>query len=237
MIYTESIQQRNAEMIQHLVQIQSIGLATHNVLRVVCEKPSEFPFLPGQYAGMALDREGWRDNVHPFSMCSLPQDDHLEFYIKTYPARKGFTNELLSVQAGQTLLLHPAEGTLLYRGEGTFISGGTGLTPFLAIIRDLHSQHRLYRNRLICANNLREDIICADELQSTLGKRCVHILADESANGFLRGRIDADTLTAYVSDFELPVYVCGPTAMVSSVSALLLQLGLHKSLLVVEGGS
>jgi hypothetical protein len=40
----------------------------------------------------------------------------------------------------------------LYKGEGIFIAGGAGVTPFIAIFRDLHEQGKT-ENQIYNLNN------------------------------------------------------------------------------------
>lgn len=49
----------------------------------------------------------------------------------------GVTNELLSLKAGDNLIVNDIFGAIHYKGEGTFIAGGAGVTPFISIFRDL----------------------------------------------------------------------------------------------------
>ena len=71
-------------MERHIVRISSINHINHDVLRVVTEKPHEYNFNPGQATDIALNREGWKEEKRPFTFTSLPDDDYLEFYIKTF---------------------------------------------------------------------------------------------------------------------------------------------------------
>ncbi|HET9430921.1 MAG TPA: FAD-binding oxidoreductase, partial [Chitinophagaceae bacterium] len=124
-------------MESHIVQIRSIGSVTHDVLKVKIDKPDNYKFTPGQATEVAINKEGWREQKRPFTFTSLPDEEFLEFTIKTYPSHKGVTNELLSLKPGDELILHDVWGAISYKGEGIFIAGGAGITPFLSIFRFL----------------------------------------------------------------------------------------------------
>jgi len=82
-------------MEQHLVKIKTIQHIVHDVLKIVTEKPRDYDFNPGQATEIAINKSGWEEKERPFTFTSLPDSDYLEFTIKTYPAHKGVTNQLL----------------------------------------------------------------------------------------------------------------------------------------------
>ena len=93
--------------------------------------------ITGKLDDLSFYKEGWKDNKHPFTFTGLPIDDYLEFTIKTYPKHKGVTNELLHLKINDELILHDVFGAINYKGEGVFIAGGAGVTPFISIFRYL----------------------------------------------------------------------------------------------------
>ena len=134
-------------MESHIVKIKSIGKVTHDVVKIVLEKPGNYTFTPGQATEVAINKEKWKEERRPFTFTCLPDDDHLEFTIKTYPSHKGVTNELLSLKPGDELIIHDVWGAISYQGEGIFIAGGAGITPFLSIFRHLNSINKIGGNK------------------------------------------------------------------------------------------
>ncbi len=98
-------------------------------------------FTPGQAADVSVNKTGRLKEKRPFTFTCLPDDDYLEFNIKTYPSRKGVTNELLQLKMNDELILHDIFGTIAYKGEEVFIAGGAGVTPFISILRFLKSKN------------------------------------------------------------------------------------------------
>ena len=141
------------------VKIISIGHITHDVLQIFTEKPKELSFTPGQAAEISINKDGWQDEKRPFTFTSLPNDDYLQFTIKTYPAHKGVTNELLQLKKNDELILHDVFGAIAYKNEGIFIAGGAGVTPFISIFRYLRSKNEIGDNKLIFANKTKDDLI------------------------------------------------------------------------------
>ena len=179
-------------MESHIVKIKSIGKVTHDVVRIVIEKPAGYTFTSGQATEVAINKKEWKEEKRPFTFTSLPWDDHLEFTIKTYPQRKGVTNEILKLKAGDELIIHDVWGAISYKGEGIFIAGGAGITPFLSIFRYLKSKIKINNNLLIFANKTKADIIHEEEFKSSLGNAFINILSDEEIPGYAHGMITED---------------------------------------------
>jgi len=221
-------------MEQHLVTIQSIDNATHDVLRIKTSKPSEYEFIPGQATEIANNKPGWQEKGRPFTFTNLPNENHLEFTIKAYPSHHGVTNELLTLKAKDELLIHDVFGAINYKGEGVFIAGGAGVTPFISIFRYLQSKNEVGNNKLIFANKTKADIILRQEFEKLLGKNFINVLSDEKADGFAHGFITEDFLKANIDDFGKQFYVCGPPPMMDAVLKQLANLGVGKNAVTVE---
>jgi len=221
-------------MEEHIVKINSISKATHDVLRIVTEKPEGYNFNPGQATEVSINKEGWKDERRPFTFTSLPNENHLEFHTKTYPAHKGVTNELLTLKADDSIIVHDVWGTIGYKGEGIFIAGGAGVTPFIAILRDLKSQNKLGSSKLIFSNKKKEDIILKDEFEKMLGNNFINILSDEKTKEYANGFITEEFLKDNIGSTEQKFYVCGPPPMMDAIEKYLHNLGVQKEDIVKE---
>jgi ferredoxin-NADP reductase len=204
------------------------------VLQIEVEKPSGFSFIPGQATEISINRKGWKARKNPFTFTSLPHENHLQFVIKTYPSHQGVTNQLLQARKGDELILHDVFGAIAYKTEGVFIAGGAGITPFIAIFRDLQSKNKINANRLIFANKTKGDIILEDEFTQLLGKNFINILADEDVEGYAHGLITKDFLKAHIPDTHTQIYLCGPEAMMAVTEGFLADLHIDKGLIVKE---
>jgi len=221
-------------MKQHLVKIKSIDHITHDVLRVVTEKPPYYNFTPGQATDVAINKNGWKDKKRPFTFTSLPDNDFLEFTIKTYPSHQGVTNELLQLEKDDELILHDVFGAISYKGEGVFIAGGAGVTPFICIFRYLQSKNDVGGNKLIFANKTNDDIILAMEFEKILGENFINILSEEITDKYAHGQIDEDFLKANIDGFGCQFYICGPPPMMDAIQKQLDNLGIEKKDITVE---
>jgi propane monooxygenase reductase subunit len=207
------------------VQILKTEMVTHNVRHYRVEKPKNFHFSPGQATEVSVDKPGWTDQKRPFTFTSLPDEPTLEFTIKSYRDHPGVTNMLWGCEAGDHLLLRDVWGTIQYRGVGTFIAGGAGVTPFIAILRSLNARGGLRGNRLIVSNKTEKDIILRDEFEAMDGLDTLWTVTDDVRSGLLQERIDADFLRRHVADLNQNFYLCGPDAMVADLRGALEGLG------------
>lgn len=219
------------------VRILNIQQVTHNVRRYVLEKPAGYRFEPGQATELSLDEEGWRDKKHPFTFTALNDWDTLEFTIKSYfnTGGDGMTERLFGYGPGQKLVLRDPWGTIAYKGPGTFIAGGAGVTPFIAILRQLRQDGKLAGHRLIASNRKVEDIILRDEFEAMEGLETTWTVTDEpAAKGVLHERIDEAFLKRHVHDISQNFYLCGPDPMVADLKAALGGLGAKAEALTWE---
>ncbi|MCR9073481.1 MAG: FAD-binding oxidoreductase [Alphaproteobacteria bacterium] len=216
------------------VTILEAEFVTHDVVRLTVEKPEGYSFEPGQATDVAIDRDGWRDELRPFTFTSLTDADALEFVIKVYPDHDGVTNQIGKLAKGDKLLIDDAWGAIKYTGPGVFIAGGAGVTPFIAILRDLQRKGDLTGHCLIFSNRTEKDIILRDELEAMGGLRCIFTVTDEDSSPLAHGIVDKDFLKKHVSDFSQAFYVCGPPKMNDAVTGILEELGADPDSVVLE---
>ncbi len=217
-----------------IVKIKSIEHLTHDVLRIAAEKPQGIIFHPGQAADVSINKQGWENKLRAFTFTSLPEDDHIEFSIKTYPTHNGVTNQLLTLQAGNELIIGDVFGDIEYKGEGVFLAGGAGITPFIAILKQLEKNGTMGNNKLIFANKTKADIILEKKFVELLGANFVNVLSDERVEGFEYGYITADIIKRQINPSTKYFYLCGPPPMMKSVEEALSVIGIAKSQIVHE---
>jgi ferredoxin-NADP reductase len=213
-------------LMDHHVEILGTDPVTHNVRRYTVQKPPGYSFTPGQATDVSIDQYGWTEQKSPFTFTALNDWPNLEFTIKSYFGHQGITNRLWELSPGEKLIIRDPWGTISYKGPGTFIAGGAGVTPFIAILRQLRKDGQLGGNRLIASHKTEKDIILRQEFEAMEGLETTWTLTgDPAAEGVLHQRIDADFLKAQVADFSQKFYLCGPDDMVSELRGTLADLG------------
>jgi len=221
-------------MSNHTLKIASKEYVTHDVLRIITNKPEKFIFKPGQAANIAINKSGWRKEERPFTFTNLPDSNSLEFTIKVYPEQDSVTQELSELKIHDELILHDVYGSIAYKGEGVFIAGGAGITPFIAILRNLNAKNEIGSNRLLFANKTKADIILEDEFEAMLGDAFVNILSDEKVEGYHYGMVTEAFLIEMITDFSQQYYLCGPPPMVKEVEKHLINLGVKEDQITKE---
>ena len=121
-------------------RVLSIRHWTPSLLSFRSTRPAGFRFTPGHYARLGLGPDDgvlWR----PYSMASAPDEDFLEFIAVLVPGGE-FSEQLRHIRVGDTLRVDKAcYGFLtvdqLAPGKDLWLlASGTGLGPFVAILRD-----------------------------------------------------------------------------------------------------
>jgi len=219
---------------EQVIKIKKIIERTHDVRSYRCEKPKDYHFSAGQATEVSINKDGWKDEKRPFTFTSLNEDEDLEFTIKSYFDHPGVTSELHKLNEGDELIVRDVWGAIEYKGPGYFIAGGAGITPFIAIFRQLHKDGKTEDNKLFFSNKTDGDIILEKEFNSMLGKNVVHVITDDANSKYVAGFINEDFLKKYVEDFSKKFYLCGPPKMVEAMQELLEKLGASPDAVVFE---
>ena len=201
------------------------------------EKPAEFIFTPGQYAGFTLIHPPETDaggNTRRFSLLSIPQDAHIR--IVTRIQSSAFKRVLNTLPIGSELkLVGPSGHFTLHENShipAVFIAGGIGIAPFYSMIRHATYQHSTQELSLFYGNAQETHAAFLEEF-SQLEKqnpkfKC--ILTMEHAHAHWKGHVGFITdalITKYLSSLTTPIYyICGSPAMVAALQTTLLKMGI-----------
>lgn len=207
---------------------------THDTKSFLVEKPEGYSFTPGQATEVNIDDDKWRDEKRPFTFAGRNRDEVLQFIVKEYPKHDGVTEKLHQLDSGDAIEVGDPWGAISYKGKGVFLAGGAGVTPFIAILRELRDKNELEGNKLIFSNKQAKDIILEKEFLDMLGNDFITTLTQETSVKHHNGRIDKEFLRKTVDDFSQNFYVCGPPKFVESIGAMLKELGAKPDSIVFE---
>jgi len=203
------------------LKVLSVKEVTHNVRCIRLEKPEGYKFVPGQATEVSINKPGFENEKRPFTFTALNEQPYLEFTIKCYTDHDGVTKEIGKLKAGDELIIGDAWGAIEYKGEGYFIAGGAGLTPFISILRQLQKDGKVGGNKLFFSNKTDKDIIYEQELEAILGKNAIFIVTDGDGSRYPKSYIDETFLEAHVDNFKKHFYVCGPDPMIAAINKIL----------------
>ncbi|MGN6416586.1 MAG: FAD-binding oxidoreductase [Pseudobacter sp.] len=221
-------------MEKHIVKILSVTGVTHDVKSFRIEKPAGYRFTPGQATEVSVNKPGWEEEKRPFTFTSLNDEPTLEFTIKGYKDHNGVTNLIHQLVEGDQLIIRDVWGAIEYKGPGYFIAGGAGITPFIAILRQLKKDGQASGNVLYFSNKTALDVILEDELYGILGTDAHFILSKGDTPGYEHGYINKAFLDTNVTDLRKHFSVCGPDKMISDVNGALEQMGVQPDAVVFE---
>ena len=216
------------------VKILSIENATHDVVHIKTEKPQGISYLPGQAVDVSINKPNLEKELRAFTFTSHPSDEYLEFFIKTYPERNGVTKQIKKLKPNDTLFIGEVFGDIEYKEEGIFIAGGAGITPFIAILKDINQQNKLHNNKLIFANKTSDDIIEEAFFNRLLGKNFINVLSEEEKKGYEHGYITKELIKSQMENQNTCFYLCGPPPMMNAVLKQLKEIGIKDSKIVKE---
>jgi ferredoxin--NADP+ reductase len=196
-------------------------------------------FQAGQFVRIALDIDGQRV-ARAFSFVNPPDDPALEFYGVIVPEGP-LSPRLARLRPGDALYVAPNPAGFLVLAEVPdaetlwLVSTGTGLAPFLSILRTPEPWRR-FRNVVVvhAARHARE--LTYRELIAQTPAKYVTFVSRESAPGSLAGRIPAaiadGRLEAAAGAALRPenshVMLCGNPQMLKDAQAALAARGLRK---------
>lgn len=218
----------------HKVRIIKKRYLNHNVISVTIERPVDYLFTAGQAIEVAIEEPKFKHDAAPFTLSGLSNSPTLEIIFKVYLSHSGMTLALSKLKKGNILLITDAWDSFSYNTPGVFIAGGTGITPFLAILRNLNLSQQLVGNSLIIANQSAQDIFLQDELDELLGDKVTYILSKQPAGSFHVGKINKHFLDQNISTFNQSFYLCGPGSFSKDIAYALQHFGAKKELIHSE---
>ncbi|MBN2193993.1 MAG: iron-sulfur cluster-binding domain-containing protein [Polyangiaceae bacterium] len=198
------------------------------------------PFRPGQYVSLSL-RIGEVATTRPYSISSAPGNAQLDLTLKLKPG--GFASPYLfaEVRPGWEVSASGPAGSFVFeplcdRGELVFFAGGSGITPFMSMLRHFTRVGFPSRVLLLYGSRRADDVLFGAELeQLRAAHRALEVVSvisepDEGHRG-PTGLLGAEVIARYVSDVASKTFlVCGPEGMNRHVESALRSLGVpaHK---------
>jgi len=198
------------------------------------------PFRPGQYVSLSL-RIGEVATTRPYSIASAPGGAHLDLTLKLKPG--GFASPFLvnEVRPGWEVDASGPAGSFVFeplcdRGELVFLAGGSGITPFMSMLRHFARVGFPSRVLLLYGSRRAEEVIFGAELeQLRAAHRALEVVSvisepDPGHRG-PTGLLGAELVGRYVGDVAGKTFlVCGPEAMLRLTEGALRSLGVpaHK---------
>ena len=197
------------------------------------------PFQAGQYINLFVEADGIKTS-RPYSISSAPnQTGYYDITVRRVP--QGFVSDYLldEVAPGDLFQATSPAGQFyhnpLFHGDDlVFIAGGSGITPFMSMIREITDRGINRRVELLYGNRTVDDIIFEKELVERAARHdnvTIHRIISEPDKEYRgsTGFITKARIKELVGNLhDKMFYVCGPEAMYTFVLAELKKLNLPR---------
>ena len=196
-------------------------------------------FRAGQYISLKLPI-GDSFVTRPYSISSSPKwalEGKLAITVKKNPG--GFAADWMldNFKVGDTVIGSDGQGQFYYEKlrdckNVIALAGGSGITPFLSMAYAIRDGLEDFNLTILFGSKYEKAILFKDELAAIAAEcpkvKVVHVLSDETKDGFETGFLTADLIKKYAGDKEYSVFICGPEAMYRFAAGEVAKLGLDR---------
>ena len=197
-------------------------------------------FRAGQFVRLTVEIDGVRR-----TRCYSPANsvhagkEQIELTAKAHPT--GFVSKFLRDQArpGMIVTLSQADGSFALPeqrpGRVLLISGGSGITPVMAMLRTLCDEGYTGRITFLHYSNAAKDLIYAAELAGIAARypnvELLRAFTESEQCGELQGLFQREQLATAVPDYaEATTFLCGPPGMMKAVQKVWAEDGIGERL-------
>ena len=212
-------------------RVVDIVAETHDVRTFVLAPNRRWPgHLAGQFVTVEVEVEGVLLQ-RCYSISSPPGDGPIAITVKRVAGGRVSTWMHERLRRGDVVTLGPPMGEFVAPAGASkllLLSGGSGATPVMSILRDLARRGATSDVVYVHAARSKRDILFERELATLAGRhpglRVAFRTDDDPAGAFGpagQARLDRITLRATVPDFEdRDTMLCGPPAMMAALAPI-----------------
>ena len=154
----------------------------------------------------------------PYSLSSSPKQA-LEGIYEITVQKKGIFSRWLIEEAriGEIVLVNEPSGDFYHdslrdHDHILAIAGGSGVTPFIAMMKAIREGSEDFRLTLLYGVRTLQHLLFKPEEYENERIRVIPVLSDEQSEGYFYGFIDRTVIAPYLDD-DTTVFMCGPEAM------------------------
>jgi glycine betaine catabolism B len=202
------------------------------------------PFRPGQYVNLFVEIDGVRTS-RPYSISSAPNAPFLDLTVREKP--DGFVSPWLVHEVAPGALFestgpigHFVHEPLIHGSDLVFLAGGSGITPFMGMLRDQQARGWPRSVTLLVGSRKPSDVIFGDEIKGMArgnDRLSLAVVISEPSPSFRgrRGFLDAARIRKEVGEVTgKTFYLCGPNLMLEMCRAALDELGVPRQRICTE---
>ena len=200
-----------------ILKVTEVEHYTDTLFRIRTDRPASFRFSAGEFVMINLEGTPKR----AYSLTSGPYDEYLEFYSIKVPDG-ALTKELQHIKVGDDIEMgERTSGTLTLAnielgGNLWMFATGTGIAPFISLLRDPETFERFNTVNLAWSARTRAELKSYHKFLLSLDGHFSYyptVTQDEPALNVLSGRItdhiDNDVFWKFIRPDSDKVMVCG----------------------------
>lgn len=213
------------------------------------EFKSDYTFTAGQYVNLRLTLDN-QEIRRAYSICSAPESGELRIAVKA--VKNGLFSQFATsrLKAGDVLEVGQPEGKFTFTPDAerqrnyAAFAAGSGITPVISILKSVLKSEPKSSFVLVYGNKTPEETIFHQELHDLqlqyVGRLFVHFVYSKvQAGEGLFGRIDKSVVNTILSEKHAALdvdkyYLCGPEAMITTVSEALKERNVKESAIKYE---
>jgi ferredoxin-NADP reductase len=199
------------------VVVAKVAQESSNVLSLTLADPAGGP-LPQWHPGSHIDLVLTEDLVRPYSLCGVASADTWRVgVLREAASRGGSTFVHDRIREGDRITVRGPRNNfpLVDAPSYLFVAGGIGITPMLAMLREVHARGAAWR--FLYGGRTREGMAFVDEV---LAHGDGVVIWPEDTHGFLPLQEELEALPP-----DAAVYCCGPEALIAAVETVCAALG------------
>lgn len=238
-------------MIKYTLKVHEIKQETADTITLCFKQPGlrKIKYRAGQYLTLSFRIDG-RKYVRPYSFSSAPSvDSYLETTIKRVPG--GIVSNFINnqIKIGDSIEVLEPMGDFIFEDDGTveaiyFWGVGSGITPLMAILKEVLITHPTIKINLIYGNKNSESTIFSAALNQLERKYTsvfkiwhFHTQSDGIKTDVNRGRINSSFILDILKKTNVETtrhYICGPADLKNTIKELLAELNYPKKNVFTE---
>jgi len=219
-------------------RVHSVERIAEETIRLAIDVDEPVQFLPGQYVRLLPHGQTqWRS----YSMANESGKTRLVFYVRIVP--DGLFSSWLASDAvpGSAIDVSTPRGSFFLRNDDRprlFVAGGTGLAPFLAMLRAVNNgSYASVPTRLLVGVRSGKHLFATDEIEAIrrdFPALQVEYAAESASLPGCHEGYATDLISQVDIDPRTQVYLCGPPPMVEAGREAVAKAGLRKGDVLCE---
>lgn len=177
---------------------------------------------PGQYVGLGVPINGvWHWRTYSLTSTCRSPDGLISIAVTALPNGTVSRHLAYRVQPGAVLRLAQPQGEFVLPEPSParllFVTGGNGITPVMAMLRDLVTARQRRDIVLVHSARTARDVIFGSELRDLARQGWLRLVEWHTATA---GRLDPESLAAACPDWaDRETFTCGPVGLVEMLTA------------------